>query len=114
MKKWILCIALLTGAVSFNSFGAVVTSSHAPPPAIEPMPGGIDTSWLIFPDVTYRKGLLISCDRWTSTCKDKGYTPQDVLDTKLGKGYQPASISPYLNGYGEQIGVILYYRKAPQ
>lgn len=105
MKKFYLSFILLAYISCAN---AVVTSK--PPEAPQPLAAPMGASWLIFRNVNYVKGILIQCNSF-SQCDDKGYTPEDVLEKKLGKDFEPVGISPYLDGYGNQIGVILYYRK---
>jgi hypothetical protein len=89
--------------------------SHTEPDAPQPMPALLGSQWLIFHYVKYEDGLLTQRNDWTQTCEDKHYTPQVALEMKLGKdkaqNLEPVAISPYMNGYGSQIGIILYYRK---
>lgn len=112
MKKLMLALSL-AGFFFASTPVAFAAGSRTEPNAAQPMPSFLDTQWIIFKYVKYQDGLLTQCSSWTQTCEDKHYTPQQAIDMKLGKnnGYEPVGISPYMDGYGSQIGVILYYRK---
>jgi hypothetical protein len=108
-----LALSLAGFFFASTSVAFAAGSSHTEPNVAQPMPSFLDTQWIIFKYVKYQDGFLTQCSSWTQTCEDKHYTPQQAIDMKLGKNneYEPVGISPYMDGYGSQIGVILYYRK---
>ena len=45
------------------------------------------------------------------TCDSKEYDPQEVIERKIGKEYKAVGISPYVDQFANELGIVLYYKK---
>lgn len=115
MKRKIIS-AVLAWAVS-----SAALAGAPPPPTTAPMPGPEQTTdWLIVTGVdSFSHGVIRFCDKRRQNvigrgqCIEKGLlTPREAL-AKLGpKGAELLGVSPYLSGYGNLDGVVLYYKRS--
>lgn len=109
MKKLIM---LLSGILlSIHVFaGSTVERIGQPLPSMD-----LDVNWVIFKNAMYKNGKLIQCNRTFITsdpkCDSKEYDPQEVIERKIGKEYKAVGISPYLDQFANELGIVLYYKK---
>ena len=126
ITRLILCsLALAIHASAASAIGMVSGGSDDMPlpPIAQPLPAEIGAQWLILPGVRYHGARLYECPRegYSSSraqpprCAQSdeigGFSVQEELSRKFGQGYEAVGISPFLDGEGQEIGVVLYYKK---
>lgn len=114
MKKIMTSIFILLWSLMFSidvfAAGSTVERIGEPLPSMD-----LDVNWVIFKGAIYKNGKLIQCkfDMFQSerTCDSKEYDPQEVIERKIGKEYKAVGISPYVDQFANELGIVLYYKK---
>lgn len=113
---------VIIAAVALAASSAAFAGSSPPPPKAGPMPGPEQTTdWLIIKGIdSFSHGVIRFCDKreehWflgRGKCIEKGHlTPKEAL-AKLGPaGAELLGVSPYITGYGDLDGIVIYYKRS--
>jgi len=106
-------IVLSTLLCSFLIVSTGVQASRRIQQAGQPMPADMDSQWLVIKGQYVNHKLMLCQDKggfsMESTCVS--YEPEEYLKKRLGPGYYPVGMSPFLNEAGDQLGVVLYYKE---
>ena len=103
---------ILVSCLLFSSLILDAQAGRRMQQAGEPMPGDMDSQWLVIKGQYVNHKIMICQDKggfsMESTCVS--YTPEEYLVKKMGASYYPVGISPFLNESGDQLGIVLYYK----
>lgn len=107
--------AFADGGVAAIMLSQQLSQQNPPPPkpVIQVPPAPLGSEWLIITNVQYKNGMIRNCETrmFQKIECSKWFTPQELIDLKIGRNNTAIGIGPFLSYEGEVRGVVIYYKQ---